>query len=354
MNTTPEIWALIDDKPGHRNQVIGVAEALGQPYSVKKLTFNDSSSKPNFLKGANLKTIDVKQSDNLSAPWPDIIISAGRRSVPVVKYIKKQAKAAGKKTIACQLMWPGISNRGLDIIAVPAHDNLPKILRNSKKVFTTHGAPNLVGDALLKQEYKIWSQTLGPLPAPRIIVLLGGNSKRIELTTEDAGSLSRSLVKLMNRLNGSVYISSSRRTPQEIADFVYYETKRKIGLNIFHHNFNEQKNKANPYYALLEIADMIIITGDSISMCSEACSTGKPVFIYKPEIFNSKKHQKFMEDLFTKNFAYNFDENIADNISVDFIKNYSLNKTYANPAKEIAGKINELYLKSNQPKNKLS
>jgi mitochondrial fission protein ELM1 len=342
MNKNPEIWALVDDIAGHRNQVIGVAEALGLPYTIKKIAYNDTAKMPNILKGANLKTLDKKLSDNLSAPFPDVIISAGRKGVPIIKYIKKQAKKQErKKVFACQIMWPGFPANGLDLIAVPAHDNLPKIIKNSKKTLITHGAPNLVNSQFLQQEYKIWSRTLGDLPRPKIAVLLGGNSKKIKFSMEDANKISKQLVKMMNRLNGSVYIATSRRTEKEFGDFVFYETKRKVGLNIFYHNYNESKTKANPYYALLEAADIIIITADSISMCSEACSTGKPVFIYQPENTNSSKHKKFIEGLFKQNYASKFEDAALSKIDDAMMRNFSNANHYTNPAKKVADKIIE-------------
>src|SRR3546814_6488733 len=35
----------------------------------------------------------------------------------------------------------------------------------------------------------------------------------------------------------------------------------------------------NPYFGFLGLADAIVVTCDSISMVSEACSTGKPVLV---------------------------------------------------------------------------
>ena len=39
----------------------------------------------------------------------------------------------------------------------------------------------------------------------------------------------------------------------------------------------------NPFQAFLGIADRIIVTGDSISMLSEACASGKPVLLFDIE-----------------------------------------------------------------------
>jgi hypothetical protein len=59
----------------------------------------------------------------------------------------------------------------------------------------------------------------------------------------------------------------------------------------------------NPYLAILGYADFFIITGDSVSMISECCSTGKPVYIFDEKEISSPKHRRFHNTLFEKNYA---------------------------------------------------
>ena len=47
--------------------------------------------------------------------------------------------------------------------------------------------------------------------------------------------------------------------------------------SIFIWNPAVQSNAQNPYQGMLYAADLIAVTADSVGMCSEACSTGKPV-----------------------------------------------------------------------------
>ncbi len=48
------IWVLADDRPGNANQALGVAEALGLPFTVKSLAYNRLGRLPNFVLGASL------------------------------------------------------------------------------------------------------------------------------------------------------------------------------------------------------------------------------------------------------------------------------------------------------------
>ena len=64
----------------------------------------------------------------------------------------------------------------------------------------------------------------------------------------------------------------------------------------------------NPYLGYLALADYLIVTGDSISMASECCYTGKPVFIYAPDNITGDKHKLFHQILFDNDYAAKFSD----------------------------------------------
>ena len=84
-----KVLLLLDNRHGHRSQCIGVAEALGLPFQVMELDYNFISSLPNYLLGASFIGIKRPKVKFLTGPFPDIIISAGRRTAPVAQKLKK-------------------------------------------------------------------------------------------------------------------------------------------------------------------------------------------------------------------------------------------------------------------------
>lgn len=331
-----EVWALTDDKPGHNAQVVGVCDALGMQYSKKKVVYNEKSAWPNFLKFNGLSTIDKKSSDNISPPWPDIIVSCGRRAAPVAVSIKKLAKKSGKNCYATHMMWPGLIYNKFDLVAIPEHDKIPAIFSNSRKILRTLGAPNLITKDFLLQEYKIWSRTLGELPTPKISILIGGDSKKTSFTMKHAKELLDLLTDIIAGLKASVLVTTSRRTDKNVSKFLKEELTRRIGRHLYFHEFGA--SRANPFFAFLQISDLIIATGDSISMCSEACSTGTPVFIYSPEGNAPIKHRRFHKSMFEKGFAKPFDEKSKNLILRNFFTSRFSGKHLAT-SKVIADKI---------------
>ncbi len=333
----PEIWALVDGISGHDSQVLGIAEAMGIPFTKKKLAYNDKASRPNFLKLDGLNTIERKKSDMISEPWPDIVISCGRKSASVARSIKKRAKKSGKKTFAAHILWPGNSIGEFNLVAAPLHDAIIWPLSKSKKLFRFLGSPNRITKEFLLNEYLIWARTIGELPKPRIAVLIGGDSKKTAFTEAHAKSLTESLVKLCAELKATVLVTTSRRTDQAVSGYMEDELKKRIGRYLHFHDFN--KSKANPFYAFLQLADMIIVTGDSISMASESCSTGKPVYIFSPDGNASEKHKDFHDSLYASGFATKFHEQaVAQIIEFGMPEKNKADKPL-NSAKDVADEI---------------
>ncbi len=333
----PNIWVLIDEVAGHNAQSIGVAEALGLPFIKKKIYYNKKAKLPNFLICDDFCSVDLKKSDSLHGN-PDIVISCGRKLAPVALAIKKRSKKAGLKTYTCHIMWCGFSKFfGLDILAIPSHDNLSFLIANNKKIIRTIGAPNRINKDFLLQEYKIWGRTIGELPSPKIVVLIGGDSRKTSFTKNQSENLIDKLTYIVSELKASILVTNSRRTNPDISDYIKEELKHKIGRYYFFHDVHQ--SKANPYFAFLQLADCIITTGDSISMCSEACSTGKPVLIFSPDGNAPPKHRRFHELLYKGGFATEFNE---DNIK-KIITSKNFNNLYSpqtlNAANQIADKI---------------
>ena len=136
----PTVWVLTDALPGHANQALGVAEALGWPFTVKQLRYSPLARLPNGLLGDRTWGLTAAARATLTGPWPDLVIAAGRRAAPLARWLKRQ-KA---DLLLAHLMWPG-SARAFDLIAVPEHDRVadrPGLIR-------TVGSPNRVTPARL-------------------------------------------------------------------------------------------------------------------------------------------------------------------------------------------------------------
>jgi len=95
------VWLLVDDRPGHRTQVVGLARLLGLEATEKRLAFRPINWLPNRMLGATLVTLDRRASATLDAPFPDLAIGMGRRVVPVARWLRR-ASGGARRASRCR------------------------------------------------------------------------------------------------------------------------------------------------------------------------------------------------------------------------------------------------------------
>ncbi len=285
-----KIWVLTDDRMGNISQVLGVAEALNEAYERKEIRYDAFVRLPNFLRGRTLLGVAAQSRTQLTAPWPDLVIAAGRRLYPVARFIKK---SSGNKTKIVQLMNPGAAGFSeADLIVLPMHDGYRGRAQN---VMQTLGAPHRVTRDRLAQELEKWRSVFEKYASPRVSVIVGGATKQAPFTVDMAERLASDVLFLNP---ASILVTTSRRTPKEVVEVL---KKRFPKEQTYFYEFGNEGE--NPYFGLLAWGTKIVVTGDSMSMCSEACASGVPVFIFAPPGTMGKKHMRFHQELVSSGYA---------------------------------------------------
>ncbi len=323
---TQNVWILADDRMGNVNQLLGVAEALNYPYTRKNIAYSSLVKLPNLLRGRSLCGLTKQSKKELqTTDFPDIVLSAGRRSFPVARWLKKHSHG---KTKIVQLMNPGAAGfKEADLIVLPEHD-----LYKGKEtnVMTVTGTPHRITKERLHKEQEKWKPTFTQYPHKRLSLIIGGATKNNPFTTEMATNL---INAVKNLAPSSVLVTTSRRTPADIVEYLQQELNF---VPTFFYKFGDKTE--NPYFGLIACADMIVVTGDSMSMCSECCATQAPVFIFAPDAMMSTKHKRFHQALYGAGYA------------LPLGKSLQKVKGGFNPAQEIATQIRSFFPKENYAK----
>ncbi len=289
------VWLLLDDRMGSVGQARGVGQALNaEKFEIieKKIAYNRFGVVPNCLLGSSLLALTPESRAGLKDPFPDLVVSASRRTAPVAKWIKKKSQ---NQTKIIQLMLVDGCLKNFDLVFVSEHDRPKKGKTNFIYVV---GSPHRITEKSLKEASDLWQKEFESLPKPLTAVIVGGEVKGRVFSEANAKLLGQEIKKVKAQDKGSILITSSKRTGPKAEDALMKEIK-----DIPSFKYLWGTSGANPYMGFLACADNIIVTGDSVSMCSEACGTGKPVYVFEGKDWLPGKHQRFAKSLYSGGYA---------------------------------------------------
>lgn len=286
----------MDDRIGSVGQVKGVMLALdSDKYKIveKKIAYNKWGKLPNCLKGATLIGTTPETKKELDHKAPDMVISASRRTASAARWIKRKS---GGKTKIVQIMHPG--NCGLkdfDLVFVSKHDAHKKSLPNFRFMV---GNIHRINEKSVKEAQELWKKEFAKLPRPWTAVIIGGAIKGRGFSIENAENLGEAIKDFKKKTGGSILITTSRRTGRDGEKAIMDRIK-----DTPQHSYLWGDKGVNPYMGYLACCDNAIVTGDSVSMVSEACGTGRPVFVFSGKDWLTHKHERFLQSLYDDGYA---------------------------------------------------
>ena len=263
----PRVWLLASYRAGENTQIRALADALDWPHQTKRLVYRPLAWRAHLLCREDLSGVDLARSDALGPPWPDLVISAAVRNEPVARWIRRRADRP-VKLVFLGRVWASLAHFDL-VVSTPQYrlPEHPRVLHN----LTTQQA---ITPARLADAARDWAASFEHLPRPRVAVLVGGSSGPYALDAPTAARLAREASALV-RDGGSLLVTTSARTPVSATATL----ARHLAVPHHLHRWTPEAS-ANPYLAMLALAEQIVVTGDSIAMLSEAVATGKPVHIF--------------------------------------------------------------------------
>jgi mitochondrial fission protein ELM1 len=261
------LWLVTGDKLGDNAQLLVIAEALGLPYEVRRVIPRKEYvyGKPRFA--ASLYHLDMEKSDPLVPPWPEMVLTVGRRPAMVAQWIRQQS---GGKTKVVLLGRPRKMLDEFALVIITGQFLMPK----RDNILSLDLPLMRVDVARIDKAVKVWQPSFQAMKQPVTAVLIGGPTKPYCMNEAVIGTLLQQLEKQI--ASGSLFISTSRRTPDAVVDYLRQHMPPDSTLYCW-----QPDDSNNPYFALLGLADYFVVTGDSLSMMVEIARLGKPLAIYR-------------------------------------------------------------------------
>ncbi|HUO92851.1 MAG TPA: mitochondrial fission ELM1 family protein [Rhizomicrobium sp.] len=277
------IWVVTDGGAGFEVQALGIAEALGVTPEIKRVK-----------QGAPWRWLapwgPAMELGDIRPPWPDLVLAAGRQSIPYARYIRRASQG---KTFVAVLQDPRVPPHWFDFVWVPAHDKL-----RGSNVFSTIVSPHrLTPERLLLEAHRI-EPSIDHLPRPRIAVLLGGANGVFQFDEKAAARIGHDLAEVAKRYGAGLMVTPSRRTGDRQAQIIRERINNAPAVMW-------SGEGENPYFGYLGAADVILVTCDSVNMVGEAAGTGKPVYVIGLE-GGSAKWDRFLGAIYAHGAARPF------------------------------------------------
>ena len=309
--STPDrsIVVLSDGKAGHLNQSLALADAIKKdgaerrPRGRTEVTVIDvrfkSKSGKNFLKTlawltrgrlpfkpALMKALLKKECyERLMRTFADVVISCGSSITGV--HLLAVAENRAKSAIVMKTHLPP---RRFDAVIVPRHDKL----KTAPNVFVVDGALSSLTRERLESEAGEWARTLALGPGKRVGFLVGGDAGKMKFTRDKFESIVAAVRRVSAESGAVVLATTSRRTPPWADEMLKeaFQKNKNCGLLVI----ANESNREGVVPGILGLSDVLLVSGESVSMISEALSTGKPVIVFIPaqEAALKAKHLDFL------------------------------------------------------------
>jgi mitochondrial fission protein ELM1 len=265
--TAPSVWVVLGDKPGDNAQVRAIEQALPWACVDKHIQVLDAFVLGKPRVGPTLYHIDRGRSDPLEPPWPDVILTSGRRPANVALWIREQS---GGHTRIVLIGKPSTRPDDYDLVIYSAENQFPP-LANLQAI----SLPLMrVDEKLIAQAAEKWEPRFRNLPRPLIAFLIGGPTGPFVFTPSTTRRLLDYITRIVAETGGTPYITTSRRTPPDVVSALQAGLPSAARFFAWSADASE-----NPYRGLLGLADGFVVTGDSISMMVEVIRLRKPLAI---------------------------------------------------------------------------
>lgn len=289
---------LTEGAAGMVSQVTGLSHAVGLPAIQRDITLRMPWRKlwPGLI--PLWSRIFTESLLNSTLSPPRLVVSCGRQGAVGSLALKKWL---GDDVFTVHIQDPRVSPARFDLIVTPEHDGL-----TGDNVMHSIGAVHHVTSEKLAiaRQHGLPPQ-LQALGEDFVAVILGGPNRYYAYSSADVSRLISMLHRMSQSCVVRLAVIPSRRTPTAVV--------RQFAQSFPAPHIVWRGDGPNPYMAVLSMARHFVVTGDSVSMVSEAAATGRPVSVFHlTEQRRAKRFRKFHESFeragVTRPFAGQLDE----------------------------------------------
>lgn len=296
---TRQVLVLSDGKLGHLKQSLTVVQALREHSTdlreeVVEVRYRNPLARAmavlwawliprgvGALRGLRL-VLEPSCYAKLACRYVDVIISCGASTAPVNVLLAADNRA---KSVVIMNPTP-IPLRKFSLAIVPVHDGLPR----RSNVLHTYGALTAMSDGQMRdarERLQTHPRFRRPMTSgkPAIALFIGGDTPDYHVTTSFAEAVVRHVLAVCEEVDGTCLVTTSRRTPPDVERVLAERLAKHPRCALLLLASRDQLN--GTLEGMLGWAQVVVVTGESISMVSEACASGRHVVVVEPPLWKA-------------------------------------------------------------------
>lgn len=308
------ILILSDGKPGHLGQSLAAVQGINGRWQADDGKWRDCRTKVLEIKYKNrffrgllpflalfsssrcqgclrCLRICLKRSSykELESQFADLIVSCGSALAPLNLVVSRENMA---KSVVIMKPSP-FSTRRFDLAIIPKHDRPPK----RDNVLATTASPNLICEEYMTKGIESLKEHLKLKKDLRIALFIGGNTAGLCLSSEKVEEVLDNIIRAAEDLDAEILVTTSRRTSEEIENLLKSRLSRLARCKLL--IIARESNIDHAVGGMLGLAEIAIVSEDSVSMISEAASSGKYTIVFELDRVGraTPKYSRFLDQL---------------------------------------------------------
>lgn len=305
------VLVLSDGKTGHLNQSLAVLDGIREERSAQgappdrlrstivEVKYRSAArrrlvgalsrlfgGRPPFRARLMRAALDPASHEALEKCHADVVVSCGSSLLPANLFAKD---LNGARSVV--VMKPYLPLEHFDAVIAPRHDKM----KNGPNVFVTERALSAMnGEGLRREAARLAGEFPDGAGRRKIGLLIGGDTPAMRFDRERFEKVIAGVLRCAGEENALVFATSSRRTPKwadEALKKAFADRSRCPLLVIAN-----ESNRAGVVGGILGHCDAVVVSGESVSMVSEAVSSGKPVTVFMPseDVKMKTKYREFL------------------------------------------------------------
>ena len=273
------VWGIKSGIQSVDTQIQSLGQELEGVFEFKEIILNPLwESFPSLLDFIPDAFIKRGQQD-LTPPWPDIILNAHPSTDLVAQMIKHRSQS---KSFLVHLHLSPKLPSDVDLFVIPEHAPIDRL-----NVIKTRGYLNEIKPKNFVKDH--YAYTFNHLPSPQILIIGGYKNDFSPLTQEERKRVAYQLIAFQKKVGGSLVLSPEFDSSYLLKGEIEKAARLKVVIY----------KPTQPLMGAMAWANIVVCVGQDMMSLSKACSSEHQVYLCRVERAVPREVNAFYQKIYS-------------------------------------------------------